>query len=48
MSAEHGPGSAFAGGRFVEDKGFERIEKLFTRLSDDFGRKLEEQDLQGS
>ena len=27
----------------MEDKDFERIEKLFTRLSDDFSRKLEEQ-----
>ena len=27
----------------MEDKDFERIEKLFTRLSDDFGKKLEQQ-----
>ena len=25
----------------MEDKDFEQIEKLFTRLSDDFGKKLE-------
>lgn len=27
----------------MEDKDFERIEKLFTRWTDDFGKKLEQQ-----